>query len=175
MSYSELVHDRYSVRQFSDRPVTRETLADLLEDARVAPTATNAWPVRFLVLDSNEGMEKLAQCTKYTFSAPAAVIVLAVPSEAWVRPFDQDNAAVVDAAIVGTHFMLAVHDRGLGTTWVGYFDPAKLREVFAIPDTMVPVAVFPVGYPADDAHPSPRHAQRKELRDITFWETFEKA
>ncbi|MDO5536246.1 MAG: nitroreductase family protein [Desulfovibrionaceae bacterium] len=172
MDFSALVRERYSVRSFSERPVSREQILALLEEARFAPTAVNYQPQRYLVLSTPESMEKLARCTKYTFHAPAAIIVCAEPSSAWVRPYDQDNAAVVDASIAATHLMLAIHDAGLGTTWVGHFDPAALREAFALPDGLVPVAVFPLGWPAENCKPSPKHAQRRTVEEITAWETF---
>ena len=61
--------------------------------------------------------------------------------------------------------VLKVAELGLGTTWVGYFDPAKVKAQFALPDTLVPVAVFPIGYPASDAAPAAFHTQRKPLEE----------
>lgn len=172
MEFEKLVRERYSVRKFNDRPVSEADLSAILEAARVAPTAVNKQPFRLLVLNTPESMEKLAQCTKYTFGAPLAIIVCAQADEAWVRPFDQDNSAVVDAAIVGTHIMLAAHDRGLGSTWVGFFDPAAVRRHFNVPAGVAPVAVFPIGHPAPDAAPSPKHAQRRELAELARYKSF---
>ena len=172
MEFEKLVRERYSVRKFDGRPVGEADLAAILEAARVAPTAVNKQPFRLLVLKTPESMAKLAECTKYTFGAPLAVIVCARADEAWVRPIDQDNAAVVDAAIVGAHIMLAAHDRGLGSTWVGFFDPAAVRARFNLPAELVPVAAFPIGHPAADATPSPKHAQRRELAELVQYETF---
>ena len=172
MEFDKLVRERYSVRKFSADPVSEADLAAILEAARVAPTAVNKQPFRLLVLKTAESMAKLAQCTKYTFGAPAALIVCARADEAWVRPFDQDNSAVVDAAIVGTHIMLAAHDRGLGSTWVGFFDPAAVRAQFRLPAELEPVAVFPIGHPAPDAAPAPQHAKRRDLAELVREEHF---
>ena len=75
--FLELAKKRYSVRSFSSRPVEEEKVALVLEAGRLAPTATNAQPQRVLVLSGQEDMEKLAQCSKFTFGAPMALVVCA--------------------------------------------------------------------------------------------------
>ncbi len=172
MEFSRLLRERYSVRAFRPDPVPPELVQGLLEAARTAPTAVNRQPQRLLVLSDPGSMEKLARCTRFTFQAPMAIVVCCDESEAWVRPFDRENSGVIDASIVATQIMLAVHDCGLGTTWVGCFDPAVLRREFALPDSIRPVAVFPIGYPAEDAAPSQKHGERKAISETTVRETF---
>ena len=172
MEYGQVIRDRYSVRQFSARPVEDDMVAAILEAARVAPTAVNKQPQRILILRSAEGMEKLKTCTPYVFNAPMALIVCRSRDEAWVRPYDGDNSGVIDASIVGTHIMLAAHDLGLGTTWVGHFDPAALRRSFNLPDDVEPVVIFPLGHPAVDAKPSHMHAKRRPVADTVVYESF---
>ena len=172
MEYGQLIRDRYSVRQFSERPVEDDLVAAILEAARVAPIAVNKQPQRILVLRSADGMEKLKTCTPYAFNAPMALIVCRRKDEAWVRPYDGDNSGVIDASIVGTHIMLAAHDLGLGTTWVGHFDPAVLRRVFNLPDAVEPVVIFPLGYPAAEAKPSHMHAKRRPVAETVVYESF---
>ncbi|MBQ9488186.1 MAG: nitroreductase family protein, partial [Selenomonadaceae bacterium] len=67
--------------------------------------------------------------------------------------------------IVATHLMLAVQDEGLGTTWVGWFDAPKMQELFPEMKDYELIAVFPIGYPADDAKPSNRHEERRNISD----------
>lgn len=171
MEYGTLIRERYSVRKFADRPVEEKTLAAILEAARVAPTAANKQAWRILVIRKS-GMEKLANCTPYTFGAPMALAVCCNRSEAWVRPYDGDNAGVIDAAIVGTHIMLAVHDLGLGSTWVGHFDPAAFRAAFTLPESLEPVALFPIGYPAPEAKPAHLHEKRRPLQETVAYDAF---
>ena len=172
MEFSQLAQERYSVRKFSEEPVDQDVLAEILTLANHAPTAVNKQPIRILQITSKEGMEKLKECTPYTFHAPSAFIVCAVESEAWVRPADGFNIAIVDASIVATHLMLAIHDKGLGSTWVGYFDPALICKNFSLPQGVVPVAIFPVGHPAQDAKPAPHHGKRRALDEIVIREQF---
>ena len=172
MKYSDLIKKRYSVRKFSVKPVEQNKVAAILEAARVAPTACNNQPQRILVLQGAENMEKLKECTLCTFDAPMAMAVCCNMSEAWVRDYDNYNSGIIDASIVGTHIMLAVHDLGLGSTWVGYFDPAVFRKNFNLPDDIEPVALFPIGYPASDAEPAHPYSKRRPLEETVLYDSF---
>ena len=172
MEYTQLIRERYSVRKFSSEPVSEATLLAILEAARLAPTAVNNQPQRILVLRDAAGMKKLKACTPFTFDAPLALAVCYNKDEAWLRPYDSDNSGRIDATIVGTHIMLAVHDLGLGCTWVGHFDPALFREAFRLPDNIEPVALFPIGYPAAEAKPSPLHGKRRPLEETVVYDSF---
>ena len=127
MEFSTLIAQRYSVRKFTTQPVDPSDLTAILEAARLAPTAVNKQPARILVLEQAESLAKLKSCTPYTFDAPLALIVCYDETAAWVRSFDEHNSGAIDAAIVGCHIMLKVHDMGLGSTWVGHFDPVKIH------------------------------------------------
>ena len=69
--------------------------------------------------------------------------------------------------------MLAVAEPGLGTTWSGAFDHQKARELFGIPDYIVPAALLPIGYPADDAEPHPWHFKRSDIDHTVFYNSFD--
>lgn len=172
MEFNALIKERYSVRKFSNQPVEESAVATILEAARLAPTACNNQPQRILVVRTPAGMEKLKECTPYTFSAPMALAVGFQKNEAWVRPYDNENSGVIDACIVGTHIMLAVHNLGLGSTWVGHFDPLAFRKLFNLPESIVPVAIFPIGHPAVDARPAPLHEKRRPLLETVVYENF---
>ena len=172
MEYRELIKARYSVRQFDPRPVEPELVEKVLEAGRLAPTAVNYQPQRVLILDTAEDMAKLAGCTRYTFHAPMALVVCYDKTVSWKRSYDGHDMGEVDAAIVATHLMLAIHDLGLGATWVGYFDPEALKSTFCLPEHIVPVAIFPMGYPAADAKPAGLHGKRLELAQTTVRHSF---
>ena len=172
MEYSQLIKERYSVRKLDSRPVEEEKIAAILEAARVSPTAVNKQPQRILVLRDAESMEKLKECTPYSFNAPMALAVCCNLDEAWVRPYDNYNSGVIDAAVIGTHIMLAIHDLGLGSTWVGHFDTVVFRKLYNLPDNIEPVVIFPIGYPAPDAKPAHLHAKRRPLEETVVYDHF---
>ena len=164
--FLKLARTRCSIRSFADRPVEAEKIDAILQAARLAPTAVNYQPQRILLLQSPEALEKLRACTRYSFGAPIAFVVCYDRETAWVRSFDGKNGGEVDAAIAATHMMLEITELGLGSTWVGAFDPAKLTELFALPENLVPVCILPTGYPSDQAKPAPAHDKRKDLTEL---------
>lgn len=91
----------------------------------------------------------------------------ALPDEAWVRPADQMNFACVDAAIAATSMTYEITNLGLGTTWIGHFDPEKLKEAFPQMRPYMLIAIFGVGYPANDGKLNPIHFKRKTLDELS--------
>ena len=166
MEYSELIKERFSCRALSDKEIPHDVMGRIFEAARLAPTAVNKQPFKVWALQSPEARAKLAETTKFTFGAGLFLVVGGKPDEAWVRQYDERNFADVDAAIVATQIMLAIHNEGLGSTWVGHFDAPKLKEFFPEMADYDLIAVFPVCYPTEKGVPSPRHEVRKGLAEI---------
>ena len=154
------------MRSFDTRPVEPEKLAHILEAGRVAPTAHNDQPQRIKLITDADELLKVDECTRCRFGAPAVLLVCYDKTACWVRPFDSAPSGEVDASIVTTHMMLAAQELGLGTCWVMFFKPDVAAEVFALPENIVPVAFLPIGYPAENAAPSPMHASRLEIDKI---------
>ncbi|WP_329886708.1 nitroreductase family protein [Pseudoramibacter sp. HA2172] len=160
MNFLDLSKKRYSCRQLTDTPIPAEQIEALLVAATAAPTAKNNQPYRIWVMQSEAAQAQIHEVTKCTFGAGLFFVVGGKPSDAWTKE-DGFNFAQVDATIVATHLMLAVASAGLGTTWVGNFDAPKLKTLCPEMAEYELVAIFPVGVPAKDAVPSPRHSERK--------------
>ena len=166
MEFVKLSAERYSLRKFSDRPVEAEKLAAVLEAGRNAPTAHNLQPQRIFVLRSPEALEKADGCMGSHFHPPVILAVACDLEEAWKRETDGKNHGEIDAAIAATQMMLQAADLGLGTTYVGMFEPEKLWAAFPEMQGTMPVAMLTLGYPAEGAHPSRLHASRKPLEEL---------
>lgn len=166
MEFNELIQDRFSCRALSDREIPREALDRILEAARVAPTAVNKQPFKIWAVESPEARAKLAETTNYTFGAGVFLVVGGKADEAWIRQYDGRNFADVDASIVATYIMLAIHNEGLRSTWVGHFDAPKMKEFFPQMADYDLIAIFPIGYATEKGVPSPRHAQRKNVAEL---------
>lgn len=164
--FLSLARDRYSCRAFTEKPVEPEKIDALLEAAVAAPTAVDKQPWHAWVFETPEAVQRLAACTRFHFGARVIIAVGAKADEAWVRKYDGRNFADVDASIVATHIMLAAHDLGLGTTWVGHFDAPAVKEAFPEMTDYDLVALFPLGYPAPDGGPSAQHDKRKDVADL---------
>ena len=171
MDFLELAKERYSCRSFSEKVVEKEKIDKILETARLAPTACNYQPQRLLVLSSDEQLQKLNNCTQYGWNAKLVIIIFYDKEVSYKRDkYENKEFGEIDASIVTTHMLLEVQSLGLGTTWVGSFDPEKLIKTYDIPSNLVPVAILPIGYPSQDAHPSKLHEQRNEISDFVYFE-----
>lgn len=173
MTFLNLAKERYSVRKFSEQKVEQEKLEAVLEAGRIAPTAVNYQPQRIVVLNDAKELEKVKKTTKFTFDAPVILIVCYDKTASWKNPFGNVENGEMDATIVTTQMMLEAHELGLGTTFVGYFNGELLREEFNIPEYLVPIALLPLGYPAEEAKPSRLHGMRKDIKETVFYNSFE--
>ena len=166
MEFMELLGKRYSVRKFSDRPVEPEKLQLLLEAANLAPTARNIQPQRIYVLRSEDALAKMNALSPCVFGAKTVLVFAYDENEEWKNPLEEGiHSGVEDVSIAATQVMLCAETLGLGTCWCNYFPNKKLEEAFGLPEQERAVLFMPVGYPADDAEPSPMHEKRKPLEE----------
>ena len=166
MDFEKLSAARYSLRKFSPAPIEPEKLALVLEAGRSAPTAHNNQPQRIFVLQSPEALEKADGCTGCHFHPPVMLVVAYDPAVSWHREGDGKDHGEIDAAIAATQMMLQAADLGLGTTYVGMFDPEKLKAAFPELKDLNITAMLPIGYPAEGAHPARAHGARKPLEEL---------
>ena len=166
MDFEKLSAERYSLRKFSDRPVEQEKLDLILEAGRNAPTAHNLQPQRIFVIRTPETLEKADGCTGSHFHPPVILVVAYDPETSWKRETDGKDHGEIDAAIAATQMMLQAADLGLGTTYVGMIEPEKLLAAFPEMAGLRPIAMLPLGYPAEGAHPSRLHADRKPVEEL---------
>ena len=166
MDFLELAKERYSVRDYADRPVEREKLEKILEAGNVVPTAVNAQPQRIYVLESEESLKKLAELTRCGFNAKTVLLFTYREDEAWSNPLEEGICAgVEDVSIVATHVMLEAWELGIGSCWVNYFPNTKLEKAFGIPAGEKSVLLMPLGYPADGSQPSPKHSACRDISE----------
>ena len=164
MDFSELVKTRYSVRKYANRPVEEDKLALILEAARLAPTAANKQPFRLFVVRGQtliQALTSAAGAYRWLTSAPIILVGCGIRDKAWKRG-DGYNALETDVAIVMSHVLLQSADLGLGTCWIADFSPQVVRKALSLDDDLIPLALAPLGYPADQ--PSPK--RRRPLSDL---------
>ena len=172
MEFEKLISDRYSVRSFKNEHLPQTVIDKIIKAGHKAPTGCNYQPQRILVLNSDEAIAKLKNCTKCHFNAPTAMLVCYDKADSWVRKYDGALSAPVDAAIVTTHMMLMAHSLGVGSCWVMHFDPAAMRETFHIPESVIPEALLVMGYPAKDAAPLELHTATRPLDEVVCYDKF---
>ncbi len=177
MEFSEVIKNRYSVRSYKPVPVEDEKIKEILEAARLAPTACNLQPFKFVVIHTAGKEEELKRVYRGSWFSKAPVIICAcaipiaktdaLPSKNWVRT-DGNVYSFLDSAIAVDHLVLAATDLGLGTCWVGAFDVKAARELLKLPDDIEPVIFIPLGYPDDK--PGVKH--RKPIEELVRYEHY---
>lgn len=158
MDFLELAKKRYSVREFSDKPVEDEKIAKILEAARIAPTAKNSQPHKIFVLRSEEALKKANEVSPCIYGAPLVFVIGYDKERAVSVPAREDyNFGEMDSSIVATHMILEATEQGLGSCWVGMFDIDKVTEILGLDENTKIATLMPVGYPAEGCMPADRH------------------
>ncbi len=172
--FQKILAGRRSIRRFLPAPVEPEKLRACLEAARIAPSAHNVQPWRFVVVDDPDLKERLTSAafsgiystSKFAAQAPVLLVLLAKPAGGIVRLGSKIQGVpyfLIDIGIAGEHVVLQAEELGLATCWMGWFDYRKARKVLDIPRTFKLVAMMPLGYA--EKRPQ-REPPRKAFEDI---------
>ncbi|MGD2175716.1 MAG: nitroreductase family protein [Candidatus Brocadiaceae bacterium] len=157
MEVFEAIKRRRSVRSYRDTDVEQEKLEQVLEAGRLAPSASNRQEWRFVVVRDAELRRQLidaANGQQFVGQAPVVIVACAAEHD-HLMPCGHPSF-LVDVAIAIDHMTLAARELGLGTCWIGAFDPAEVRRILGIPDTVEVVELLPLGYPTDWPEPRAR-------------------
>ena len=167
MGVFEAIKTRRSIRRYKEDLIDEETLRKVLEAARLAPSAANRQPWRFIVVTDPIVKRSLRKAydKEWFTSAPVIVVACAVPEEAWVRR-DGEEYWKVDVSIAMQNLVLAAWDEGLGTCWIGAFDENEAKQALGVPPNVRIVAMTPLGYPAETKGPV---SNRKPLSEIVHY------
>ena len=170
MDFLELAKERYSVRKMSPEKVKKEDLDKILEAARLSPTAKNLQRERLLVINTEEGIEKIKQCTECDFGATTIVVISYEKDDEQNESEFSRKYGLIDTGIVATHMCLEATNLGLGTTMVGLFDRELTKKLFNIPEKYQPELLLPIGY--IDRKQSILHERRKEIKEIVKYNKY---
>ncbi len=180
MEVLEAIRTRRSIRKFEGREVESEKLKAVLEAAHQAPSWANLQCWRFVVVRDAAARAKLSEWSfvesffaplgyktnpaqKAIAEAPLVIVACADPSQS--GNLGEQPYYLADLGIAAQNLMLAAHDQGLGTVFVGVFDEHKILDLLGIPDNIRVVGLFPLGYPQGEPKGGPK---RKPLSEIAF-------
>lgn len=172
MDLMEAIKTRRSIRRFKEVPVPESLLKDALNAARLAPSADNTQPWKFVVVrDEQTKLRLAAACNGQKFIAQAPVVLVAcgLPDEAFQTVGGYMSSHVIDVSIAIDHLTLAAHASGLGTCWIAWFKEDKVREVLGIPEDVRVVALTPIGYPAE----TPERTPRKCIEELVVYDRYQ--
>lgn len=150
-SLMQVMAERFSCRNYdTSRLPGRDLLDAVLDAARIAPSACNRQPWRFMIVEGDEASQIMTRAyeREWIKTAPTFIIALGDHDTAWHRPYDGKDHTDVDISIAVEHLCLAAASVGLGTCWVCNFNPEVIRETYSLPEHLEPIAIIPIGYPA---------------------------
>ena len=174
MSFLELAAKRESTRQYAPTPVPREVVDRCLEAARLAPSACNSQPWRFIVVDTEplrgrlarEAFSGLYNMNRFAAQAPVLIVMVTERSKYVARlggQFRGMQYSLVDIGIAGEHLALQAAEEGLGTCWLGWFNERAVKKALDLPRSARVDILISLGYPTE---PGVREKRRKTLDEI---------
>ncbi len=159
MDLTGAIRTRRSIRTFRDEPIPEDVLRELVELANWAPSAGNLQCRDFVLVRDAATKRALAHAADQDFleQAPAVLVVCANASRVGrYGKRGRELYMIQDAAAATENLMLAAHERGLGTVWVGAFNEELVRRTLHLPPHVRPVTLVPIGRPAETPAPSDR-------------------
>jgi len=177
MKLIDIIKRRKSVRKFLTRPVPREDIIKCIEAARLAPSAHNLQPWRFIVIDEGELKRAFSEAvcsgiysrTRFIERAPAVIVILAkldLITSRVAKAVQGTAFYLIDLGIAGEHIVLQAQELGLGTCWIGWFNARKAAKFLKVPQGYRVVSMIAMGYPAQGGV---KHKQDLPLEEILFF------
>lgn len=167
MDFKSLVVTRQSDRNYLDRPVEKEKLAQILECARLSPSACNAQPWHIIVVNDPELKNKIADATSdkilgmnhFAKQAPIHLVIVEERANltsnfgSWVK---RKHFPLIDIGIIASHLCLSASSFGLGSCMIGWFDESKVKEILGVPSSKRVQLIITMGYTALKTRPKIR-------------------
>lgn len=168
MELKEVIRKRESVRSYIDKPIPDEKLRNVLEAARIAPSAGNQDMKLVVVRDAKkrEALGRAAHNQRFVGQAPVVIVAVSTNTERLMGCGDPSYP--IDLAIAVDHITLAAVNEGLGTCWIGSFSQEQVKNILGIPDKYKVVILTPLGFPQKEKGVK----YRKYLDEIVCYESF---
>lgn len=169
--FMEIVKKRRSVRKYKKQAIPDRIIMEIIECARLAPSAKNLQEWKFIVVKDEETKKKLVDVAKgQRFVGEAYAVIAGVATYTKYVMTNGVPAHYVDVAIAMEHISLSAAEKGIGTCWIGAFYQDKAKEILKVPDDCEVVALMTLGYPAEEMKPQEKN--RKKLEEIICWERY---
>ena len=174
MSFLDLANKRYSVRNYKTAPVPQQIVVRCIEAARLAPSACNSQPWKFIIADESALVNELAKAAfeglwdfnNFAFKAPVLVLIVSDREKISAKfgsIVKKKNFSLMDIGIAAEHFCLQAAEEGLGTCIIGWFNEKKVKKMLSIPKLKRVELVITVGFSADEKIP---HKRRKSIDEV---------
>lgn len=176
----EIIKARISIRDYLDKPVEREKIMQCLEAARLSPSACNAQPWKFIVVDEPDLKNRLCEAAFggiyrmniFVKKAPVIIVVISEREKFLAKIggyLRRTYYYLIDIGIACEHLILEAVALGLGTCWIGWFNERQVKKVLNIPENKKIDVMISLGYPKED---SPSSKQRYTLEEISSFNQY---
>ncbi len=180
MSFLDLANKRYSVRNYKSTPVPQEKMRRCIEAARLAPSACNSQPWKFIIVDDPELVNELAKAAfeglldfnNFAFKVPVFVLIVSERQKMFAKfggVVKKKNFSLMDIGIAAEHLCLQATEEGLGTCILGWFNEKKVKKILSIPKLKRVELIIAVGFSADEEIP---HKKRKSMDEILSYNKY---
>lgn len=174
MDFLSLVHKRESTRKYADKAVEPEKILQILEACRLAPSACNSQPWKFVMVTdralsldvAKATFSKVLQFNRFAVQAPVMAVLVAEPATLLARmgsSVKDKDLSLIDIGIVAEHFCLQAAALDLGTCMLGWFDEKRVKALLGVPSAKRIPLIITLGYPASDKK---RQKIRKKAEDM---------
>lgn len=162
MELLEALKTRRSIRAYTDEVVRKEMLEGVLEAARIAPSAANKQRWKFVIIEKDRVKDFVPLCKNQKFVGEASHLIVCCATD------KESKWADVDVAIAMDHMTLRAHGLGLGTCWIGAFNPEKVSQAINLAEEAKVVAILTLGYPAQEGTMRDRKAMDEIISHNTY-------
>jgi nitroreductase len=164
MDFFDVVKQRKSIREYSDKSIDRTLIEKIIDAGRVAATARNEQPWEFIVTYDKKVLEKISSmCPNGPFIKDASCLIAI---------FSKDTKYYIEDCSAATqNMLLAIEALGLGGCWIAGDKKdyaGKVKEMFEVPDGHRLVSMISLGYPKKSEHPKPK----RSLKEVMHLEKF---
>jgi nitroreductase len=175
----ELISGRQSDRKYHEKPVEKEKLERIIEAGRIAPSACNAQPWKFIVVNDHALIKKIATAASakllgmnsFAGQAPVHIIVVREKpnfSSKVGGTIKNKDYSLIDIGIASENICMQAEAEGLGSCMLGWFDEQQLKKILSIPKSRRVELIITIGYPSGNK----REKKRKPAAEVVSYNKY---
>jgi nitroreductase len=178
----DLLTKRRSIRKYQEKPVERDKILSCIEAARMAPSAHNVQPWKYIIVDDPDVKARLCDAAfsgiffinKFARHAPVIVVITAEPdivADRLGKIVQGLQYFLLDIGASIEHFLLQAAELGLGACWLGWFSEARVKKILKIPGHKKIASMISLGYPAEE---KPKEKFRKSVEEVSSFNSYKR-
>lgn len=171
MNVSEAIRTKRAIRQFSDQPVPKELILEVVNAGRRSQSSKNTQPWEFIIIQDKSLLKALSECGTWASHIEGAAFAIAIltpdPTEKFQTMFDAGQSAAC--------LQLAAWDLGIGSCPASIYEPEKARDILGFPENLHLRIVLSLGYPVikTELTAPPKKGGRRSLNEMVHWDKWQ--